>query len=57
MLRLSRDESDEGEASEACDVEDLYKFADQTGLLSSHRRWREATFLESEVRPGGSALV
>ena len=54
MLRLSRDDSDEGEA---CDVEDLYKFADQTGLLSSHRRWREATFLESEVRPGGSALV
>ena len=44
MLRLSSDD---------CDVEDLYKFADQTGLLSTHGRWREATFLESEVRPAG----
>ena len=50
MFRLSSD----GEA-EGCNVEDLYKFADQTGLLDLHGAWREGTFLESEVRPGVSA--
>ena len=48
MFRLSSD----GEA-EGCNVEDLYKFADQTGLLDIHGRWREAACLESEVRAGG----
>lgn len=48
MFRLSSD----GEA-EGCNVEDLYKFSDQTGLLDIHGRWREAACLESEVRAGG----
>ena len=47
VIRLSSD-------GEGCNVEDLYKFPDQTGLLDRHARWREdqATVLESEVRAG-----
>ena len=51
MFRLSSD------AGDGCNVEDLYKFADETGLLERHGRWREATFLQSEVRAAGSALA
>ena len=50
VIRLSSD-------AEGCHVEDLYKFPDQTGLLDSHGRWREATSLESEVRPGVSSAL
>jgi len=44
--RLSSDGGGEG-----CNVEDLYKFPDQTGLLDRHGRWREGQgiFLESEA--------
>ena len=44
ICRLSED-------GDGCDVEELYKFSDQTGILDIHGRWRAQAFSQEEVSP------